>query len=334
MNWNKGFTASFYAYLIDPTTWRETSRLQITGGTINRSDGGLRQSADIDCVRYNGGEQWIRVYMDTEQNGASAHVPLFTGLATSPAQVWDGYYETESLECYSVLKPADDVLLDRGYYVPSNIGADLILRSLLSVCPAPIIVTGIAPRLQTAIIAENGETRLTMTERVLASINWRLRIHGDGTIEIASKATEEVSSFDPNSNDVIEPSIKVDRDWYSCPNVVRAVSGDITAIAKDDSEGLLSIKGRGREIWHEDSSVTLNSGESIAQYARRRLKELQSVSQTASYTRRFDPVVNVGDIIRLNYPKQRLSGLYEVTEQKIQIAYGASTEEGVKTYER
>ena len=177
MDWSKGYTSEFYAYIIDPGTWRETIRLQITGGSVNKGIEGLRESADIDIPKYDPGvEKWLRVYMDVRQGGSSAHVPIFTGLATSPEQEWTGNIKEGSLECYSVLKPVDDILLERGYYTPAGANGARIITELLSVCPAPVEVNGASPSMQDALIAEDGETALSMAEKILAAINWRIRI--------------------------------------------------------------------------------------------------------------------------------------------------------------
>lgn len=330
MNWEKGFTASYYAYIIDAKTWRETELLQITEGSISRSNTGLRNSADITCINYNDRERYIRIYLDVQQNGASEHVPIFTGMTSTPSRDIDGVLESNSIECYSILKPAEDVLLQRGYYVPAEVNGGTIIKDLLSVTPAPVEVIGEAPALQTAVIAEDGENHLTMVDKVLTAINWRLRILGDGTIQILPPATETVRTFDPLRVDILEPTLKITRDWYACPNVLRAVSGDLVAVARDDSDtSPLSTINRGREVWAEESNVSLNTGESIAEYAARRLKELQLIETTASYTRRYDPGVLVSDYIRLNYPKQGLSGVYEITSQKITLGYGCTTDEEV-----
>ena len=326
MNWEKGFTASYYAYLIDAKTWRETELLQITAGNISRTGSGLRDSADITCINYNDRERYIRLYVDVQQNGASEHVPIFTGLTSAPSRDIDGVLETNSVECYSVLKPAEDVLLQRGYYVPAEADGGLIIKDLLSVTPAPVEVVGEAPALQTSVIAEDGENHLTMVDKILTAINWRMRILGDGTIQIMPLAEETVRIFDPLNADVLEPSLKITRDWYKCPNVLRAVSGDLVAVARDDDDNSpLSTVNRGREVWDEESNVALNTGESIAEYATRRLKELQLVETTAQYTRRYDPDVLVSDRVRLNYPRQSLNGVYEITSQKITLGYGCTT---------
>ena len=331
MDWGKGFTASYYAYIVDAKTWRETELLQITDGSISRTDSGLRDSADITCINYSDREQYVRLYLDVQQGGASEHVPIFTGLTSAPSKDIDGVLETNKIECYSVLKPAEDVLLQRGYYVPAEVDGGRIIKELLTVTPAPVEIIGEPPALQTSVIAEDGENHLTMVDKVLEAINWRMRILGNGTIQIVPQAEETERTFDPLTADVIEPTLTITRDWYECPNVLRAVSNDLVAVVRDDSDDSpLSTVNRGREVWKEESNVSLNTGESISEYALRRLKELQLIETTASYTRRYDPGVLVSDHVRLNYPRQGLNGVYEITSQKIDLGYGCATDEEVK----
>ena len=168
-----------------------------------------------------------------------------------------------------------------------------------------------------------------MADRVLDAIGWRLRIDGDGTIRIMPAATDPVARLDPISNDLLEPKIKITADWYNCPNVFQAVAGDVTGVARDDDpDSPLSTVSRGREVWKKES-CTLSAGESVAEYARRRLKELQRVRQTVSYTRRYLPYVMPGDIVGLNYPEQQLTGNYGVQSQSITLGYGARTAEQI-----
>ena len=332
MEWNKGFQVSYYAYVIDPESWREKEVLQITGGTIDREEDGLRESANIETVKYEQEEEhWIRVYLDAEQSGAAAHVPVFTGLACSPSMAFDGELYTSTLEGFSVLKPANDVLLTRGYYVPSGSNGAKVIKDLLSVTPAPVEIEGEAPDIISAIISEDGETHLSMADKVLKALDWRLRISGDGTITITEKAKDISGSFDALDQDMIEPEVSISKDWYECPNVFRAVQDDVIAVARDDDpESPLSTVNRNREIWEEETSCEFNSGESIAEYAKRRLKELQKVEITASYDRRFMPDIFVGDLIRIKYPKQGLDSIFEITSQKIELGPGGRTSEEVK----
>lgn len=337
VDWSQGFSSRYYISILDRATWRDIRRIEITGGTIKREDSELRESADIDCVNYSETtEQLIRVWLDARQDGASSHIPLFTGIATSPGKDIDGHLVTNTLECYSVLKIAQDMLLPRGWYAPKGIDGVTLIKELLGVIPGIKITNAENPRgLDSAIIAEEGENRLSMTDKILSAMHgWRLKLDGYGNIYLGPYSYEASAMFDALNNDVLEPTLTVNRDWYDCPNVYRAVLDDSYAVARDDDENSpLSTISRGREVWYEDSSVYLEENQTLAQYAKDMLEEAQRFSTTVSYDRRFDPNVNVSDFVRLNYSAQDLRGLYLVTSQTITLGYNARTAEEVIEYE-
>ena len=287
--------------------------------------------ADIETVNYvKNTERWIRVYLDAKQNDSSEHIALFTGLACSPSRNINGVVCTNNLECYSVLKPASDVLLQRGWYAPQGISGASIIKSLLSVIPAPVVIDGNAPALAQSIIAEDNESRLSMAIKVANAINWRFRIEGNGTVHITKKADGISAKYDAIDNDAIEPTLEVSQDWYGCPNVFRAVSDDLSAIARDDSaDSFLSTVNRHREVWKEETSCDLADNETIADYAIRRLKEEQQIATTISYDRRFNPDITIGDKVMLKYPAQDIDGIFTVKAQTIELSYGAKTSEEV-----
>ena len=333
MDWSKGFSATYYMSIVDPVTWRDVDRIEIKGGEISRSESELVESADVDCVRYDqSSERYVRIWLNTKQGGGrSSHIALFTGLATSPDRDINGILTTNKVQCYSVLKPAKDVLLQRGWYAPAGMSGAFIVKDLLSIIPAPVKIEGSAPNLAQAVIAENGESHLSMAWKVLNAINWRIRIEGDGTVVLCSQADSVSAIFDPLSNDIIEPQITVEYDWYGCPNVFRAVMDGISAVARDDDpDSPLSTVSRGREIWMEETDCDLNVGETISQYAHRRLKEEQSIAMKVSYDRRFIPSVRVGDLIGLRIPAHKITGTFIVESHTVEIGHGARTSEDVR----
>ena len=331
MDWSKGFSSRYYISVVDRYTWRDRRRLEIIDGTIKRETSDLRESADIKCVDYPyDTEQIIRVWLDAKQEGNSSHIPLFTGLATSPGREINGRLVTNTLECYSVLKIAQDVLLSRGWYAPKGINGGDLIKELLDVIPVEITVDANSPSIKSTIVAEDGENRLSMTDKILDLMNWRMTIDGYGNIHVRPYRKRAVSSFHAINNDVIEPSLSVEYDWYSCPNVYRAVSENSYAIARDnDPDSPLSTIRRKREVWVEDSSAQLQTNESLAEYAERMLKQEQRVSTIISYDRRFDPDINVSDVVNLNYPAQKIVGDYMVSSQTITLGYNAKTSEEV-----
>lgn len=324
MDWNKGFEARYYGSFIDTDTWRDIERFEITGGEISRSTGELIESADIECKNYVSGERWVRIWLDARQNGQTDHIPMFTGLATSPTDSVNGNLVSNSLECYSVLKPLEDILLPLGWYAPTGSGKSLI-KDLLESTPAPAEVDDNVPVLKQNIIAESGETKLSMLNKILLALDWRIKITGDGRIRVCPFATD-ISAEYGLDNDSVKPVFTRDYDWYKCPNVFRAIMNDQSAVAIDDSpDSLLSTVNRGREIWAEETSCNLSDGETLYEYASRRLKELQIVAKKIGYDRRFNPNVYVTDLIKFNYAQ--LEGIYTVTSQRIEIGYGANTTE-------
>lgn len=332
MNWNKGFSAQYYATFVDPITWRDTERFEITGGTVKRSDSGLHCSADVDCIRYSQqSERWVRIWMDTRQKGSDAHVAIFTGLATAPERAINGNMEENQLACYSVLKSAQDVLLPLGYYAPAGINGGQLVKQLLSAStPAPVDIIGYLPALSQYIVAEDNENHLSMAEKILAATNGRLRVKGDGGIEVCWMATDISGRFDPLNNDSIEPKLKAVNDWYKCPNVFRAVMDDTSAVARDDNPNSpLSTVNRGREVWMEEKDCDLAENETLAEYAERRLREEQRHYLEVDYDRRFNPDILPSDLVNLNYPAQKINGNFYITSQSISLSYGARTSEEV-----
>lgn len=336
INWTTGFSSRYYLTIVDKDTWRDGKRLELTGGSIKRSQTDLRHSADLNVVNYTeSGEPLIRVWLDASQGNEVSHTPLFTGYATSPGRNINGRLVTNSLQCYSVLKPADDILLPRGWYAPADMSAILQIEKLLKVTKAPVRILGNTSdpnkiNLKQAVVAEANETNLTMVELLLSTINWRMTMGGDGTIYLDNYPKEAIDTFDSIKKDILEPSMSDDYDWFDCPNVFRAIMDDDYAEARDENPNSpLSIQNRGREVWAEESSCNLNANETLAEYARRRLKELQKVGRVVSYDRRFRPDITVTDIIKLNYPAQKIVGDFIITSQGIDLGFGAKTSEEV-----
>lgn len=330
IDWSKGYTATYYATTVDPTTWCDDLPFDITGGSISREETDLRHSADIKTVNVELlGEQLIRIYMTVRQGDEVDRVALFTGLATSPSVDIEGMVRNNTFQCYSVLKPASDVLLKRGWFASVDMNCKRLLEELTSVLDAPVDISNSDAKLTDYLIAESNESHLTMIDKLLDLMNWRLDISGDGSIKIGPYPEKEAARFDSKAYDILEPSLSVERDWYSCPNVLRAVTDYDEYIEYDYSDNPWSITKRGREVWAEDTNCDLTDGESLEFYAKRKLKELQEVSEKVSYTRAFNPAVHVDDIVHLNYPAQNISGLYLVTSQSIDIGYGARTSEEV-----
>lgn len=328
MDWAKGYKAIYYAMAVNPKTWYDTEQIPIISGSISRENTGLRSSAEFTSDSDGFNERLIRIYIDAVQGGDIEHTAIFTGYAISPSIDINGTLKSQKYTCYSILKPADDILLDRGWYAPINTNAGNMIRDLLSVTKAPFEIEGDAKTLENYIVAESGETRLTMVDKILKAINYELVVNGNGEILIRPKKEKADAVFSA-TNDIVEPQFSITQDWYDVPNVLRVVMDDVSAIARDDSErSIYSTVNRGREIWAEEASADIANGDTLAEYAKRRLKEAQMVGTEASYTRRFVPDIYVNDIVELRY--ESLNGKYRVKSQKINLSHNLTTSETVE----
>ena len=335
MDWNRGYSALYEIKTVDPVSWMDSGSLDLTGGTINRSDSDLMESADLkmtERVR----EGWVRVYLKASQEGSSERPAVFTGLAMTPQRDLDGVRESYSTECYSVLKPAQDTLTPRGYFVPAGANGAALAAELLRVGPAPVSYENSSPNVLDAIVTEDSDTNLEVAKKILDAIGWRIRISGDGSINLCPMATEVSARYDALENDAIEPKITDADDWYDCPNCIRVVSGDECVEIRDDDPGSnLSIparkacRGGTGEIWKQESATTIGDGESLAEYALRKLKEAQTHAREIRYNRRFNPDVTVGDIVNLHYPGHGIDGQFRVVSQTLTLGYSLKTDEKV-----
>lgn len=342
MDWSKGYSAKYYLTIVDRTTMRDinlddpsNSRIELIDGTIQRSYEGLRESADLTSEHYAiNKETYVRVWLDTNQNGGTSHTPLFTGIASSPSRNIQGPIENTSMQCYSMLKLSEDILLPRGWYAPYDASVEDLLRFLLKPSDSNIEIRCDVPKLQYSIIAESGETHLSMADKILSSTELRMRLDGYGHIIIDSAKPDvirkNVAVFGASENDIIEPTLSIDYDWFNTPNVVRVIVDDQYSIARDDDpDSPLSTVNRGREVWAEDTSAELNVDESISDYAGRKLREYQKAATSISYDRRYMPDVYPYDSVRLNYPSKGIFGLFLITSQSITLGYNAKTSEEV-----
>lgn len=336
MDWSKGFSARYILTTVNSKTWTDEQEFEFVEGRIDRDNSSdLRESASITMTEeITDKECWIRIYLQAQQGGNGVKTPLFTGLTAFPERKLDGIRTTYSIDCYSILKPADDILLPRGYYVPAGSGAKQI-KKLFDCIPAPVFIEGTSPITTESIVAEDGETRLSIALSLLNAIGWRIRISGDGSVTICAEDNGSKLSAGINENDILECDVTDAFDWYDTPNCFMAIHDDYgAAVARDDSpNSFLSTINRGREVWKSEIGVDLPGGESIATYAVKKLKELQKPARTIKYSRRFFENIFLGDVVSLNYPQHNLTGKFRITSQTLSLTHGCRVEEEVESIE-
>lgn len=324
MNWNDEYAVSFYATTVDPVTWSDKERFEVKDGSyVSRMNSGLRDNASLSLDFIFDKEELIRIYVDAAQNEDIAHTAVFTGYATSPKKSMDGELLSQNAPCYGVLEHGSDILLPLGWYAPIGKRATDIIRDLLP--DVQMEIKDESPILANYVVAENNESCLSMTDKILNAIGWVMQVDGTGLVSLGPSSKTPVIEVSP-AYDIIEEQIDIEQDMFNVCNVFRAVYGDTSAIAIDsDPNSPYSTVTRGREIWGHEEVSELAENESLALYAKRRLGEVQNIGKTARYSRRFHPDIFVGSIVAFNY--DNIKGNFRVTSQKINLSHNCTTDE-------
>ena len=235
--------------------------------------------------------------------------------------------ETRKLDCYSVLKVSADILLPLGWFAPARTNGGALIKILLSDLPCPVELDEGSPNIISSFVAGDADSKLSVAQEIAAAINWQIKVNGDGSVRICPKPLTIAGTFDNIENDIIETSVTDSRDIFNVPNVLRVTLNGSAATARDDEpDSIYSTINRGREIWHQEAAK-LAAGESLGEYAARRLKELQNPSRKLSYSRRFQPDVDVNDLVSIVYPKQNIGDVFRVQSQTIEMSHGAKVKE-------
>lgn len=330
VNWSEGFSATYYATIVDPDTWADMRELPVISGNITRkANSDLIESADMVVTEDVNMDAWVRVYLIAQQGDEKERTPLFTGIASSPSRNIEGNFEKRSLTCYSVLKVAQDIMLPLGWFAPGRTSGGELIKLLLSDLPCPVELDEGSPSIISSFVAGDSDSKLSIAKEIADAINWQIKINGDGSVRICPKPLTISGTFDNIENDIIETSVEDSRDIFSVPNVLRVTLNGSAATARDDDpDSMYSTVNRGREVWKTESAK-LAAGESLGEYAFKRLKELQNPARTLDYTRRFQPEVNVNDLVSIVYPKQKIGEVFRVTSQSISLSHGAPVKEEV-----
>lgn len=326
MDFAQSYSCSFSMWSVDPTTWLDVSRVMDFDGLSYEADS---SDAAIESAACTVGEDpsqlaWVRVYLETTQDGAHERWPLFTGHVTAPERSVNGTESRWPLELSSVLSPASRDYPELGYSTPA--GADVageVTRMLASYTPAPVNVSQAGDHmLEAPMVSEASWTVLDHCHKLMAAVEGlRLRIDGDGTVT-ATDSASPVMTLDSGLNDIVMPELTDRMDRSASVNRFQAVDGNSSATWEDADD----IARRG-VVTERDYSVSLTGDETLAEYAARVGRERQAVARTVSYTREFSPLAHVGDVVRIDLPAQEIVGLFRITRQSIDWEQGGQVQE-------
>lgn len=315
-NWSESMQQIFEYYIVDPGTWKDVKRINnVIDSKITRDEtvetlGSLSMNIGEPI-----GEEYIRVYLITIQNGIKEKHPLGTFLIQTPSYSFDGKTRTSTLDAYTPLLELKENPPPIGYSIlkGSNI-MEFAYRLVRENVRAPIIKTEKEDLLQVDFVSNSNDTWISFIYDLIANARYTIGLDEMGRIIFLPK--QDVSSlkpiwyYDDSNSSLLLPNVEVQQDLYGIPNVVEIIYSDGNKninkkIVNDDPNSPTSTVARGREIVYREinpSNIGNPTEEQLEYYAKNLLKNLSSIEYTITYTHGYCPV-RIGDCVMLNYEK-------------------------------
>ena len=302
MNWSQGYTSKWKLYSVDKETWGEKEEIEkfVSASITKDTDSSLIEDASIsiDGEPVNG---YVRIVLEAKGTEGFARIDMGTFLVTSPKRSIKGTLSTIDLQCYSVLKPADDKLLPPGWYFPE--GGDPIAGA-------------------STLLSESLQCPVDPTESEIKTDEIKVA-------ESIKKKTDEIkATFDTKENDVLMSELSDESDIFDIPNVLRVSdsNGHYQTLVNDDENSETSVDKLGWEKWSAEQ-LTLDADETLTSKGSERLEKLSKSTRKIDYTREFNPDINVNDMVSFVLPRQGILGSFRIISQSLTIGSGATVKE-------
>lgn len=346
IDWTASMQQSFEYYMVNPTTWKDSKRIDIVKTcTISRdSEADTLGSASIDITETLG-ECYIRVYLITNQNGEQYRHPLGTFLIQTPSSNFDGKIKTVTVDAYTPLLELKENPPPLGYSIVKKENIMAMAHRLASEqMRAPVVETSCSETLFDDFVANADDTWITFLIDLIANAKYTFGLDEMGRVLFLPKqdtaSLQPVWTYSNDNSSILQPTIDLDHDLYGIPNVVEVLYSNgngyyYAKVVNDDPNSPISTVNRGREITHRVTNPDMY-GEAtrtqVEEYAERLLRELSTLEYTITYTHGYCPV-RVHDCVRLNYPEAGLDNVKaKVISQSIKCEPGCPvTEKAVFT---
>ena len=346
VDWTASMQQSFEYYMINPTTWRDTEKIDIVKScTINRdSEAETQGSASIDITETIG-ECYVRPYLIINQDGEESRHPLGAFLIQTPSSSFDGKIKSVTVDAYTPLLELKENPPPLGYAIVKNENImAMAYRLTTEQARAPVVETSCPETLYDDFVANTDDTWLSYNRDLIANAKYIYGLDEMGRILFLPKqdtaSLQPVWTFNDDNSSIIQPNINLDHDMYGIPNVVEVLYSNgggyyYAKVVNDDPNSPISTVNRGREICHRVLNPDLNGNATktqIKEYAERLLRELSTLEYTVTYVHGYCPV-RLHDCVRLNYAKAGIDNVKaKVISQSIKCEPGCPvTEKAVFT---
>lgn len=345
IDWTKPMCNSYEYWTVSPNTWEDIEHITtVSSGTILRDlSSNTRCSASFDITNLKG-EQYIRAYLISNQNGLTEKTCLGTFLLQTPLTRYDGIKRITSVNAYSPLIELNEKYPPICYTI--NKGSDVVplLYQHLDANMRAVTLREYEKVKQTDydIIAETSQTWLQFLSNVMSQNKLTYSIDPYGRFKI--KDIEHIETLTPvwhytdDRNSILYRDISFSQDLYNVPNVYEVYISlpegtSYARVVNADPSSITSTVNRGREIVYRETSPSLTgipTNEELQTYAKRRLKELSTIEVELSYSHAYCPV-NIGDCVRIDYKAAGLTGIKAiVTSQSIELTSACKVNETAK----
>lgn len=346
MDWSASMQQTYEYYIVDTSTWKDIKLLDnVKTCTINRdSEVETLGSATID-ITDSVGENYIRAYLVTVQNGVRRKHPLGTFLVQTPSSSFNGKIRNVSMDAYTPLLELKENPPPLGYSVLKGENVmDVAYRLTREHVRAPVVEPNSPINLFHDFVANTSDTWLTFIADLISNAKHTFSLDEMGRILFSPQqdtaSLQPVWTYDDSNSSILYPDFNMDHDLYGIPNVVEVVYSNgsdyyYSRVVNDDPNSSISTANRGREIIHRVTDPDLigdPTKNQIDEYARQVLRNLSSLEYTITYSHGYCPV-RIGDCVRLNYTRAGLTDIKaKVISQSIKCEPGCPvTEKAVFT---
>ena len=321
-DWTKSMERTYEYYIVDPGTWKDTSKLDnVKTSSITRdSEAETKGSASIGITN-SVGECYIRIYMITIQNGIREKHPLGTFLVQTPSSSHDGKNRSVTMDAYTPLLELKENKPPIGYSIlkDENI-MDIAYRLTTENLRAPVVPNKNDKKLFYDFVADTDDTWISFLTDLISNAKFAYDVDEMGRILFAptqdTASLQPVWTYNDDNSSILCPEIDMDHDLYGIPNVVEIIysNGNDSYYAKvinDDPNSPISTANRGREIIYRETDPNIigdPTENQIKEYAEQLLKSLSTLEYTITYTHGYCPV-RPGDCVRLNYSRADLTDI-------------------------
>lgn len=287
IDWGKGYASVTRVFRLDPNTWEAAGNLERVFSVSVECDCTdkvpLLQSGSmgVDSSEFTPG--YYRIETLATQGSSSERASIATlWFEASEYRNLGGRVEV-SCEGRSVLWPASSRHMTKGSFVPAGADGAEIARELLSEClDAPVTAYG-SFKLADNLVFSIGSTYLQAAWQLVDAAGWIISVDGDGNVGIM-----QPPYIPKDISELVLQDVR-DKVKTNIPNVYIAMNGDEVSRAENDDPKSKTSTANMPINDILDTTPTMLEGESLDEYAKRKLRESSEAEIERDYVRSFVP---------------------------------------------